>query len=253
MPASGLGTFAIVSGIETTDGEKITLEKNRAPNWLTGVWKRKSLWLKDAEPDYSTRVFYIQTPTLYGDIRIPASRFCGRNATSLKDLNQNQLYELTLQEGFAGHVETADDVVTWHRYIDFQPPGEIPDVGRCRVNKPYMIETGIHLDYSEKWLQIDDGNGQFLAMHSCGNRSDLANRILVVAGNHFLYARGRNYRLNPMKSLNHLLQSGVFSREQVIGYLDCEFSYGRIRGGRKPWEISLSTLPFKEGHSIRPF
>jgi len=223
------------------------IEKNRAPEWLTGVWERKALWIEGAEPDYSTRVFYVQTPTLYGDIRIPESRTDVPNANSFEDLADNQLEELAVQEGFAGHVETVDDVVTWHREIDFQPPSEIPDVGRCRVDKPYMIETGIHIDYSEKWLRIDDGNGQFLAMHSDGDGSEIADQILVVAGNHFLYARGRKYEMEPMKSFSHLLQSKVFNREQVIGYLDCEFSYGRIRGGKKPWEISLSTLPFKEG------
>jgi hypothetical protein len=118
------------------------------------------------------------------------------------------------------------------------------------MNKQYMIETGIHIDYSEKWLQIDDGNGHFLAIHSDGDGSELADRILVVVGDHFLYARGRKYALEPMKSLSHLLQSRVFNREQVIGHLDCEFSYGRIRGGKKPWEICLSTLPFKEGQIL---
>ena len=53
-----------------------------------------------------------------------------------------------------------------------------------------------------------------------------------------------------MKSLSHLLQSRVFNREQVIGYLDCEFSYGRIRSGKKLWGISLPTLPFKEGQIL---
>ena len=87
-------------------------------------------------------------------------------------------------------------------------------------------------------------------MHSDGDGSELTNQILVVVGDHFLYARGRKYAMEPMKSLSHLLQSKVFNREQVIGYLDCEFSYGHIRGGKKPWEICLSTLPFKEGQIL---
>jgi hypothetical protein len=218
-----------------------------APEWLTGVWERKVLSFEGADPDYSTRVFYVQTPTLFGDIRIPESRPDLSNAHGLEDLNDTELEELATQEGFAGWVETGDDVVTWQREIDFQPPTGIPDVGRCTANKQYMIETGIHIDYSEKWQRIDDGKGQFLAMRSDGG---LAKQILVVAGDYFLYARGRKHSLEPAKSLRHLFQRKGFTRDQVIRYLDCEFSYGRARSGRKPWEIYLSTLPFKEGQTL---
>jgi hypothetical protein len=224
--------------------------QNPAPEWLTGVWVRKALWLEGAEPDYSTRVFYVQTPTLFGDIRIPESRPDTSNVISLDDLHDTELKKLATQEGFAGYVEIADDVVTWQREIDFQPPAEIPDVGRCTVDKQYMIETGIHSDYSEKWQRIADGNGQFLAMQIAGNEGELANQILVVAGDHFLYARGREHSLEPAKSLNHLFKRRDFNRAQVIRYLNCEFSYGLVRGGRKPWEIYLSTLPFKEGERL---
>ena len=221
-----------------------------APEWLTGVWVRKALWFEDADPDYSTRVFYVQTPTLFGHIRIPESRPDASNAICLSDLHDTELKKLAIQEGFAGYVEIADDVVTWQREIDFQPPAEIPDVGRCTVDKQYMIETGIHSDYSEKWQRIEDGKGQFLAMQIAGDEGKLANHILVVAGDHFLYARGRKHSLEPATSLHHLLQLRGMNRERLIRYLDCEFSYGLVHGGRTPWEIYLSTLPFKEGQKL---
>jgi hypothetical protein len=225
-------------------------EQNAAPKWLTGVWERKALWLGSAEPDYATRVVYVQTQTLFGDIRIPESRSGASNANCLEDLHDSELKELATQEGFAGYVEIADNVVTWQREIDFQPPTGIPDTGQCMVDKQHMIEKGIHSDYSEKWQRIDDGDGQFLAMQTEGDEGKVAKQILVVAGDHFLYARGRKHSLEPVKSLNHLFQIKDFTREQMIRYLDCEFSYGRVRSGRKPWEIYLSTLPFKEGHSL---
>src|SRR3989442_4303319 len=37
---------------------------------------------------------------------------------------------------------------------------------------------------------------------------------------------------------------------QIIGYLDCEFSEGRVRNGSIPWEIQHSTLPWREGHRL---
>lgn len=221
-----------------------------APEWLTGVWERKVLSFEGADPDYSTRVFYVQTPTLFGDIRIPESRPDVSNVISFEELDDTELEELAKQEGFAGYVEIEGDIVTWQREIDFQPPTGIPDTGRCTLDKQVMIESGIHLDYSEKWQRIDDGNGQFLAMRIDGDEGGLGNQILVVAGDHFLYARGRKHSLEPAKSLNHLFQLKNLKREQIVRYIDCEFSYGFIRNGKKPWEIYLSTLPFKEGQTL---
>jgi hypothetical protein len=225
-------------------------EQNPAPEWLAGVWDRKALWFEGTEPDYSTRVFYVQTPNLYADIRIPESRPDVSNAIGLEDLSDTELEELLTQQGFAGYVETEGDIVTWQREIDFQPPTGIPDTGRCMLDKQVMIETGIHLDYSEKWQRIDDGKGQFLAMQIDGDEGGSANQILVVAGDHFLYARDRKKSLEPAKSLHQLWQLRGFSRERLIRYLDCEFSYGRVRAGKKTWEIYLSTLPFKEGQAL---
>jgi hypothetical protein len=225
-------------------------DQNPAPEWLTGVWERKAIWFGSAEPDDSTRVFYVQTPSLSADIRIPESRSDASNAIGLEDLPDTKLEELLAQEGFAGGVETEDNIVTWQREIGFQPPTGIPDVGRCTLDEPYMIEKGIHLDYTEKWQRIDDGNGQFLAMRIDADDKGPANQILVVAGDHFIYARDRKKALEPAKSLNHLLQLKGFNRERLIRYLDCEFSYGRVRAGKKPWEIYLSTFPFKEGQAL---
>ena len=39
-----------------------------------------------------------------------------------------------------------------------------------------------------------------------------------------------------------VFEKNYFTREQMIRYLDCEFSYGRVRSGTEPWEIFLSTL-----------
>jgi len=39
-------------------------------------------------------------------------------------------------------------------------------------------------------------------------------------------------------------------QEQIIDYLDCEFSVGHTRGGSAPWAIEQSTLPWREGHRL---
>ena len=51
-------------------------------------------------------------------------------------------------------------------------------------------------------------------------------------------------------SLEALIEATKATREQIMGYLDCEFSVGRLRGGSVPWEIQQSTLPWREGHHL---
>jgi hypothetical protein len=38
----------------------------------------------------------------------------------------------------------------------------------------------------------------------------------------------------------------------LIALLDFEISLGRRRGGALPWQITLSTLPFREGRTLTP-
>lgn len=49
------------------------------------------------------------------------------------------------------------------------------------------------------------------------------------------------------KTFDALFKATNTTREQIVEYLDCEFSVGRVRGGSVPWEIELSTLPWREG------
>ena len=71
-----------------------------------------------------------------------------------------------------------------------------------------------------------------------------------MAGDHFFYARNRPRALPEADSLDALIAASRASRAQIIGYLDCEFSAGRVRNGSIPWEIQHSTLPWREGHRL---
>jgi hypothetical protein len=73
---------------------------------------------------------------------------------------------------------------------------------------------------------------------------------LLVAGDYFVFVRNRIKDLPRAASLDSLIASTHPSRAQVIEYLDCDFSFGRVRGGSIAWEIQRSTLPWREGHRL---
>lgn len=99
---------------------------------LRGVWRRTLLTMPAQEGraalrDDTSAVFWLQTDTLFGDLRLPAAPAAPGEA-------------LGAQISFAGHTTTAADFCSWQREMDYgspflpglawSPPGGDPDTAR---------------------------------------------------------------------------------------------------------------------------
>jgi|SRR6185436_19775506 len=215
---------------------------NELPAWLSGTWKRE--WIRvDGVTTSTLIVRYLQTPSWFGDVRIPTDR-PPIAARSLAEASDAELAGLAKQRGFFGYTTVAGDVATWHHEIDYQPSDGSPDTGRIeRLGTSSMLEHGLDGSYLERWWNLASGDGKFLAVRV--TRAGRLDRMLVVTGDHFLYARNRGSDLPAAKSLTELAAGA--SREQLLAYLDCELSHGLVQGGGVPWQIDHSTLPWREG------
>ena len=111
-----------------------------------------------------------------------------------------------------------------------------------------MHEIGLDGSYTEAWRRLSDGKGQYLAIRV--EHSGRLLRTLVVVGNRFVYVRNRVKDLPIASSLEALIETTKATREQIVDYLNCEFSVGRVRGGSVSWEIQQSTLPWREGRHL---
>jgi hypothetical protein len=227
-----------------TSRESVT----QLPNWLWGEWSRD--WILRGKLKSSTLdVHYLQTPTYFADIRIPKARPGFSAVKSFADLTDQQLRLLAGQNGFTGRTTLAGTVATWSDEIAFQPSDGTPDSGRLNRRRPDgMHEIGLDGSYTESWRRSSDGSGQYLVI-----RVEHAGRLLrslVVVGNRFVYVRNRAKDLQTASSLETLIETTKATREEIVSYLDCEFSIGRVRGGSVPWEIQQSTLPWREGHHL---
>jgi len=215
---------------------------------MRGVWTRD--WLEVSGVRSSGfAVHYLQTPSLFADVRVPIQRPSFSQATSFADLSDADLLLLAGQRGFTGHVTAVDDTITWHHEIDFQPPDGTSDIGRVeRLGPTQMYEHALDSSYVESWRSLSSGDDTFLALRlERGSRLD---QMLVVVGDYFIYVRNRSEDLPVASSLDSLIRATHATRQQVIAYLDCEFSIGRVQGGRLPWEIQASTLPWREGRAL---
>ena len=212
------------------------------PAWLSGTWHRE--WIRrDGVTTNTMLVRYLQTPLWFGDVRIPTDR-PRITAGSLAELGDAELAGLAKQRGFFGYTTLAGDVSTWHHEIDYQPSDGSPDTARIeRLGASSMLEQGLDGSFVEHWWNLASGDGKFLTVRVM--RAGRLDRMLVVAGDHFLYARNRAHDLPSARSLTELAAGA--SREQLLAYLDCELSHGTVRGGGVPWQIEHSTLPWREG------
>ncbi len=231
----------------------ITKDRQQAlPSWFLGAWKRE--WIRRAGvTENRVTVRFLQTPTMFGDVRIPSERPRFPHATSLADLTDQELATLADQEGFFGHTTIEGNIATWHHEIDYQPSDGTADVGRLeQVGISGMYEHALDDSYVERWWSLTSGEGKYLVVRvtKLDRAVQRLDRVLLVAGDHFAYARNRPKDLPPAASLADLIAKRHATRETVLDYLDCELSHGYVRGAKLPWEIANSTLPWREGSHL---
>jgi len=190
------------------------------PARYRGVWVRTLLQTPTQE-DRSSFVRWLQTSHWHADLRVPTS------ARSLTQTNGAYTLEQGIsQQGFCGVTEVrqvgADEVCTWHRRFDYQPPRPDADTGTMVFETAHrVVERGIHAEYLEIWERLPESLGPCMA---------LAGRTLTGADNG-----------------ERLLQAGSCLM-RVRPWAECEISYGRVEQGQ--WHIERSTLPELEGQML---
>jgi len=211
----------------------------------TGAWQRDWIRRHGGAPDSVVAVRYVQTPSVFGDLRISTARPDVSHAASFADLSDDELAALARQDGFAGTTSVDGANATWHHEIDFQPAGDAADIGRIeRAGDAAMFEHALDDSYVERWSAIDRGGGRFFAVRVV--RDGRVDQLLAVAGPQFVYARARATPLPAGASITDAIARTHASRAQTIAYLDCEISYGSVTG----WRIERSTLPWQQGKRL---
>ena len=219
------------------------------PDWLVGVWHRLSIeeFSVDGhiEKDTTTQVFWLQTDSGFADIRIPADRPAVK---SFDSLTSQQAIALSKQDGFAGITRSDGIICEWHHAMDYRPFKGQMDIGRMSwkdgIEGGILVEIGPDNAYREEWQWIGGGATATLTL----SEASAWKGWLVVCGDFFICMRDRRQLLPAADSLTALVNRA--SSETYASYLSCEISYGYCQKGQKPWEIKLSTFPWREGESL---
>jgi len=219
------------------------------PAAVTGVWKREVL-TAPGRRDETTRVFWLQTRSWYGDIRIKADR-PHRDASGFADYDDAALVQLAASQGFCGQLSVTGDTCFWRRDLDFQPPSDDRDEAKFQLEGDSLIEDGMHADYQEIWRRQTQSLTPLTAFKLTEDTAAPGRGgLLVVAGDHFIEIQGRPEPLAPAASLSKVVEAALAAgkRAEAIEALSCRISYGHREAGR--WTVALSTWPWREGASL---
>ena len=224
-----------------------------APPWFVGAWKREWMRPRGGTACETSIVRDLQTPSVFGSVRIALDRPAFVGANSFADLDDAQLAVLLTQRGgFAGTAsfvgENATSIATWNHEIDFQPRNGIDAARLTQTGPTTVLEESLDGTFDELWQSVPGGDGNCLGLKI--TRAGRVERMLIVVGDHFVYARNRTRDLPDAPSLTELVATTHATRAQIIEMLDCELSYGLVRSGRVAWEVRLSTLPWREGRVL---
>lgn len=227
------------------------------PDNYIGVWQRELLVTATTKDD-SSLVLWMQTQHYHIDIRIPANRPQLPKVNKLEDYTNDDLLQLSTQQGFAGVTQvtpstaTSSDICQWHREMDFQPQTNARDIGKMVfTDANAVIETGIDDAYLEVWRRLEHSQENDQA--PCWFKFTIGKNYkgletpayLMRVGNFVAYARPRQAALPNSTSLLNAIQNFKPPREQLLDWLDMEISFGEMLDD-KHWKIKHSTLPFKE-------
>lgn len=232
--------------------QKIMRNKPVPANYM-GVWQRIFLETATAKDDNSL-VLWMQTQQYHIDIRIPANRPQFPKVGKLEDYTNEELLQLTTQQGFAGITQvtpssaTSSDICQWHREVDFQPPNDARDIGKMVfTNTNTVIETGVDDAYLEVWRRLELSQEPYSIEFTTGkNRKGIeAQAYLMRAGKFVAYARPRKAIIPKSTSFLDAITTHRPQREELLDWLDMEISFGETIDD-KHWQIKHSTLPFRE-------
>lgn len=180
---------------------------------LPGVWKRRLLVDEFGNEDPASRVYWIQSARLCGDIRQHLMH------SALADLASNS--GAPLIDAFAGELIETGGLFRWVPMLSYREPNGPPDEGRLSWIDGDLREDGVHKDYREDWVRIGTACSDDFALVLSDPGGDRMSSMLRV-GQFLFHARQPSSQggAKPEFSLFELLPEGprvVLSTAEASG------------------------------------
>lgn len=223
---------------------------------MHGCWKRAWIQFADGTVDDSSRVVWLQTPSLMVDVRIGSDRPDLTGRAGAHECTFDELLAIAGSDGSSGYTECGAVVTdaggprsataTWHTRghgVNFQPVSAFPEPGLMSWSDDgtVMIERAPSGAYVENW-QLVPGSRDPLTV------AEFDDRRVYRAGDVAVLVRDRPTPVPRLARLPDLLHEYQHDRPAIEALLDCEFSVAQRHDS--DWVITASTLPWREGQVL---
>jgi hypothetical protein len=211
----------------------------------------------DGGPKDPSVAIWIQTESMFFDLRKPHDRpaFAGRN--SLEDFSGDELIQLTRHSGDVGICSIENRVATWKGWNDrfgffCDDVAIFPEDGRLepKGNVIYEYETAkSSVPYEEAWVQqpCEDGLTAHLTLRTESNADEVL-AVLLVVDRYAGYVEKSTSENRA--SLEVQLKHAAGDSERMRQILDCEASYAIRARADAPYIVRHSNFPFREGKEL---
>ena len=237
-----------LAGIRPFDGAA------SVPDWTLGAFRRRCITYATGAEDTDTRVIWVQSHGLTGDLRIPAWRPDVAGRGELAGCTVEELALLAQSEGGVARTGWSQGLMDWSGWAAFQPYDKWPEPGLLTRIGPCLVETAPSGIYVEDWRLQPGGEGLLAGLRLVSEtgedgRARPRDGGLVVAGDHALLALDRR---TPLKA-------GVPAARQILEASDPGaiaaaafdfFAAYATRGADGVHRIQLAIDPFAEGRPL---
>ncbi|HEY3697006.1 hypothetical protein [Phenylobacterium sp.] len=218
------------------------------PAWSLGCFHRRSITYATGAEDMATRVIWVQSHGLTGDLRLPAARPDVGHRRGLADCTADELAALAQGEGGVADTGLCDGRMTWSNWAAFQPYDKWPEPGELRRVGPALIEFAPSGIYVEDWRLQPGSAGLRVGLRLVsetppGGPEAPRDGGLVIAGEHAIFALARRAALPAQAPVHRQL---AVDPSLAAAAFDARALYAR-RGVGGGWRVALSVDPFAEG------
>jgi len=228
------------------------------PDKMLGCWKRKYIRFKNAETDTSTTVIWLQTLSAMVDIRIPERILDFSTGLSLHEYTVEQLCELASQD-CATAITRLDESTTpystasWEANDDgayIQTVVNYPEDGwfEWKEDGSCMMEWAPSRAYEEDWRLLENSRSYIAEFR---NTNIDKGEFVFLAGDHAVYVRSRALEVKEQRPIQEIAKDNLDNKDYIISLVDVEFSYAHRDEASGEFNIQHSTLPFREGQSLK--
>ena len=225
------------------------LDTPDVPDWVQGGWSRVLMrTTATGAEDRTTDCIYLQTGSLYADIRVPVDRPALTGRRGVDDCTPQELAAMSTVSAFAGWCEFKNGVAHWIRPIDLKPPSGREDEGRMAIRDGNLWEYGLEGQHAEEYAPRGNGARRKGAWALAPDPVEPRPGVLVIIDDLIIRALGRPQALEVGNTLAERVMSFADDRAALRQLFGCELSLAIIGD----LTVTRSSLAWREGLRLAP-